>query len=139
MIPEYDPAIEKCGKPKETIKEVRGIIIGRGGTQQVVDPETVFKLAELGCNNIEIADWFGVTEQSLRYSFNEYMKKARASLKLKLRRAQFDAAFNGNSALLIFLGKQYLGQSDSPYTKDDDKILPWTTDIVEETEETEEL
>jgi len=137
MIPEYDPTVEKCGKPKKEIMEVEGIRIGRGTTQKIVDPETVYKLAELGCNNIEIADWYGITEQSLRYSFSEYMKKARASLKMKLRRAQFDAAFNGNSALLIFLGKQYLGQSDSPYSNDDDKVLPWTTDI-EQTEDADD-
>ena len=136
-IPEYDPTIEKCGdNPKTETIESQGIPIGRGTTRAVVDPETVFKLALMGANNIEIAEWYGVTEQTIRYNFSEYLKKARSSLKIKLRRAQLKVAIeNENPTMLIWLGKQMLGQSETVISEDSEKVLPW---IVDETDQTTE-
>ena len=34
--------------------------------------------------------------------------------KLALRKAQWDQAMEGDTRMLIFLGKQYLGQKDTP-------------------------
>lgn len=39
-----------------------------------------------------------------------------------MRRAQFQAAINGNASLLIWLGKQYLGQSESAGTEEKKEI-----------------
>ena len=39
-------------------------------------------------------------------------KKQMAFAKPKLRKAQFDCALGGNAAMLVWLGKQYLGQID---------------------------
>ena len=36
--------------------------------------------------------------------------------KLALRKAQWEKAMDGDTRMLIFLGKQYLGQTDSPET-----------------------
>ena len=36
--------------------------------------------------------------------------------KLQLRLAQWEKAMEGDTKMLIFLGKQYLGQTDSPET-----------------------
>lgn len=44
--------------------------------------------------------------------FSEYYKKHASGGKKSLRRHQMDAAENGNTTMLIWLGKQYLGQSD---------------------------
>ena len=41
-----------------------------------------------------------------------------AEEKLALRKAQWEKAMAGDTKMLIFLGKQYLGQTDSPNEND---------------------
>lgn len=103
----------------------KGLIVGRGPRQKVVPPDDVYRLATMGCTDRDIAEWFDISESTLRYNFSSYLQRARSQLKQRLRQAQLKAAFDGNSALLIWLGKQYLGQSDSPMNSDDTKVLPW--------------
>ena len=103
----------------------QGLIVGRAPNQRIVPPDEVYYLATLGCSTREIADWFNVTESTLKYNFSEYITKGREEIKQKLRQAQIKTAMSGNAALLIFLGKNMLGQSDTPQVTDDDKILPW--------------
>jgi hypothetical protein len=137
FVPEYDPTIEKCGPPRQEELTVTGIRIGRGETSAVVDPTTVYKLALMGANNSEIAEWYGVTEQSIRYRFNEYLAKARSSLKIKLRRAQLKVAIeNENPTMLIWLGKQMLGQSEHVIAAESEKVLPWLSLESAELDET---
>lgn len=45
-------------------------------------------------------------------SFAEYSDQKRAKGKLSLRRKQFQLALSGDRTMLIWLGKQYLGQVD---------------------------
>lgn len=104
----------------------QGLVVGRAPHSKIVPPDEVYYLASLGCTSREIADWFGVTESTLKYNFSDYILKAKEETKQKLRQAQLKAALGGNVTMLIFLGKQYLGQSDNPTTVDTDKILPWT-------------
>jgi hypothetical protein len=40
-------------------------------------------------------------------------------MKIRLRRAQLRLAIDGNVTMLIWLGKQYLGQSDHPFAESD--------------------
>ncbi len=137
FIPTYDPTIEKCGLPREEEITITGIRIGRGETSAVVDPETVYKLALMGATNVEIAEWYGVTEQSIRYRFNEYLTKARSSLKIKLRRAQLKVAIENESVpMLIWLGKQLLGQSENVVGAENEKVLPWLTEESADLDET---
>ena len=44
----------------------------------------------------------------------EMKNKLNKEEKLALRKAQWDKAMEGDTRMLIFLGKQYLGQKDSP-------------------------
>lgn len=104
----------------------KGLIVGRGQRQKVVPPDDVYRLATMGCSDREIAEWFDVSESTLRYNFSSFLQRARSQLKQRLRQAQLRAAFEGNSALLIWLGKQYLGQTDQPINTDIDKVLPWS-------------
>ena len=67
-----------------------------------IDTKEVFKLASYGCTNTEIADFFGCSN----------VLKGRTDLKKRLRKAQIDAALGGNSTMLIWLGKQYLEQTE---------------------------
>jgi hypothetical protein len=104
---------------------VEGLVVGRGQNKKVIPPDDVYKLAAMGCDLQEMADWFGINRETLKYNFTEYINKGRADLKHRLRRAQIKSALEGNSALLIWLGKQYLGQKENPDSADTDKILPW--------------
>lgn len=115
-------ATRKTGKIGTKI--VEGKIVGRD--KKVIPPEEVFKLAQIGCKDHEIADWFGIDNNTLRYNFSVELLKGKESLKQSLRRAQLNIALNGNATMLIFLGKNLLGQSDNPVVQDNDKILPWT-------------
>ena len=103
-----------------------GLIVGRGATKRIVPPDEVFKLAELGCTNLEIAKWFDMNEDTLVYNFSVYLSQGRESTKQRLRAKQLEVAMSGNPTMLIWLGKNMLGQSDNPQATDEDKILPWS-------------
>lgn len=121
-------------KPRKTgTKTVEGVVVGRD--RQVIPPEEVFKLASIGCKDREIADWFGIDNNTLRYNFSVELVKGRESLKQSLRRTQLGVALNGNATMLIWLGKQYLGQSDTPIDTDHNQILPWVSEQVEKSHE----
>ena len=114
-------------KPKQLVAiESYGYSVGRGRTRKVVNPDDVYKLAALGCNDREIATWFDVNEETLRYNFKDIMLKGRQDMKTQLRHAMFKNALNGNAALQIFLAKNLLGMSDSPIDSESNTPLPWS-------------
>lgn len=114
-------------KPKQLVAvEVYGFEVGRGLNKRVVMPEDVYKLAALGHTDREIATWFSMKEDTLRYNFAEIMARGRQEAKTQLRQAMLKNALNGNAALQIFLAKNWLGMSDSPIQEDSNQILPWT-------------
>jgi hypothetical protein len=76
-----------------------------------IDPVQVAKLARLGCTEAEIADFFGVSQQTISRRFRVECSRARASLKMSIRRAQYRRAVKDRSdTMLIHLGKCYLAQ-----------------------------
>ena len=77
-----------------------------------IDVDQVEKLAGLGCTNIEIASFFGCTDSLIRKNYSEYVLKGKENGKIRLRQWQMKSAQKGNVAMLIWLGKQMLGQSD---------------------------
>lgn len=130
---ERDPS--KTGNKPKQLKafEVQGYEIGRGLRRRIVNPDDVYKLAELGCTDREIARWFDVNEDTLRYNFADILEKGRIDLKMSLRRAMLNNAIkNNNAAVQIFLSKNLLGYSDSPSNTDDAKVLPWRDDDAAE-------
>lgn len=111
-------------------KIVTGMIVGRNHT--IVPPQEVADLAQIGCSDRDIAEWFGITESTLRYNFSDFLIKGRGELKQTLRRAQLQTALSGNATLLIWLGKNILLQSDNPTNTVDTKPLPWTDDTLDD-------
>ncbi len=93
-----------------------------------INGEEVQKLASFGCTNVEIADFFGCSEGTIRNSFYEYLTKGRSMKKLRLRQIQWKIAENGNAAMAIWLGKNELGQSDGGVMTDDNQPLAWSVD-----------
>lgn len=108
---------------KTATKEVEGVVVGRD--KKVIPPQEVYKLAQMGCKNQEIADWFGLDENTLTYNFSVELLKGRESLKQSLRQAQIRLALSGNATMLIWLGKNILGQSESPLDSEANAPLPW--------------
>lgn len=96
----------------------------RGGRPKIEWNEKEWKqfeaLCGIQCTQIEICQVMGVTDKTLtrlikehyNETFSEVYEKKSASGKASLRRIQFDIAKKGNAAMAIFLGKNYLGQSD---------------------------
>lgn len=84
-----------------------------------IDEGDFRKLCGLQCTLTEIASFFGCSEDTverwckreLKISFAEAFKKYSAGGKISLRRWQFRMAEH-NCAMAIFLGKNWLGQSD---------------------------
>ena len=96
-------------------------------TKYNIKGEEVQKLSKFGMTNIEIADFFGCDESLIRKSYSEYLTKGRAEMKLRLRQLQWKSAEKGNAVMLIWLGKQMLGQSDIPIGEDS-QPLEWSID-----------
>ena len=122
---------QKNGKRKWDTVEVEGVVVGRDKT--VVPPEEVERLASIGCKDLEIANWFGINDNTLRFNFSVELLKGREYLKLSLRRAMFNNAIqNNNTVMQIFLAKNFLGMSDSPMDAEANAPLPWNeTDEVD--------
>ena len=129
IIPDYTGDGEKVKNPKAQQTTTTGIKV----SGKTIEPELLYKLALMGANNNELADFFGVSEAQIRYYFTCFLQKARSSLKLKLRRAQLKVAIEDyNPTMLIFLGKVMLAQSENHINSDEDKVLPWTTSPEQE-------
>ncbi|QDP67931.1 MAG: hypothetical protein Tp1122DCM00d2C27307611_21 [Prokaryotic dsDNA virus sp.] len=77
-----------------------------------IDTKQIEKLASFGCTNIEIASFFGCDESLIRKSYSEFLTKGRDKGKIRLRQLQWKAAENGSHTMLVWLGKQLLGQTD---------------------------
>jgi hypothetical protein len=118
---------QKTGpKPKELVE---GTILGKvvGRDKKVIPPDEVEKLAALGCRDNEIANFFGIKEDTLRYNFADNLIKGRENMKITLRRAMLNnACQHMNAAVQIFLAKNILGMSDNGMTGDDKAPLPWS-------------
>ena len=83
-----------------------------GRPRKQINVEMVTELARLGCTAEEIASVLGCHRNTIDRRFSEVIKRGREHLKHSLRRWQVISAKNGSVAMQIWLGKQYLGQSD---------------------------
>jgi hypothetical protein len=119
-----DSPTSKRKTRKTAIMEVEGVVVGRD--KKVVPPKDVERLAQMGCKDSEIAEWFGVDENTLRYNFSVELLKGKLALNQSLRQAQIRLAISGNATMLIWLGKNILGQSDNPMDSESNAPLPWT-------------
>ena len=77
-----------------------------------LDTKQVEQLAGFGCTDTEIASFFDISRTTLERNYEHYLTKGRESGKIRLRQYQWSAAKKGNVAMLIWLGKQLLNQSD---------------------------
>ena len=84
--------------------------------------DLVFKLSKLMATDEEIADALSdenekisvdtLTNENNLATFTEYKRKGQSGGKVALRTMQFASAKKGSVPMQIFLGKNYLGQTD---------------------------
>jgi hypothetical protein len=84
-----------------------------------IDESQVEELAAILCTMEEIAAVVGCSVDTLERRFADTIKKGRERGKSSLRRIQWRLAQDGNAALAIWLGKQWLGQADKIITQDE--------------------
>src|SRR6266850_4764123 len=82
-----------------------------------IDLAELEKLAAMQCTDEEVAAWFGVNVRTIERkrkdpAFVETIERGRAKGKISLRRSQLKMVDQGNPAMAIWLGKQYLNQTD---------------------------
>ena len=82
-----------------------------------IDLAELEKLSAMFCTDTEIANWFGLARETIvdsrkRPQIAAVMERGRSLGFISLRRKQMQLAEAGNVGMLIWLGKQYLGQTD---------------------------
>ena len=82
-----------------------------------IDTDKVEQLASFGCTDTEIASFFGCSTDLIRKSYSTNVAKGRDKGKIRLRQMQWKAADKGNVTMLIWLGKQVLGQVEKSEVK----------------------
>lgn len=104
----------------------------RGRPKKFVDLELVERLATIQCTHSEVATALGLSVDTLTRhpKFAEVYKRGTEGGRKSLRRMQFESANKGNIVMQIWLGKQYLGQSD--YVKSEVRTLPRLVDLKPE-------
>ena len=86
--------------------------------EKEIDIAELKKLCRLNCTMEEIAAFFDCNKKTIerRMADDEDFKRAvddgRSMGRLSMRRKQLELMENGNATMAIWLGKQYLGQSD---------------------------
>jgi hypothetical protein len=83
-----------------------------GRPLKAVNAQQVEALARIGCKDVDIAEICQCSVATLTRRFDENLRKGRENLHKRLRQKQIEVALKGNVVMLIWLGKQYLGQSD---------------------------
>ena len=107
-----------------------------------IDWDKVDAMCKIQCTGEEIASVLNISYDTLErackreksMSCADYIGQKREGGKASLRRRQWQSAQDGNATMLIWLGKQYLGQRDRfegeglgiltvKITKDDETVL----------------
>lgn len=96
-------AVPTKGRPKKILTDEGKRVIEQLATMQCTDEEIA---AVIGCS-VDV-----LTNKNNKKAFAEAKEKGLSSGKASIRRMQFKAAEAGNATMLIWLGKQYLGQTD---------------------------
>ena len=81
--------------------------------------ETIYDLAAIGVTAEEMAHMFRVDKGTIYNNYRDDLYAGRSIMKESLRRQQYKMAMEGNVTMLIWLGKQLLGQKENPVDTSD--------------------
>lgn len=118
----YAGAIKKGGRPEKLLSDLS-------------PEETVETLAGFGVSQIAIAKTLGISDDTLRCNpeLHAAWKRGHSKACVDIHRAQYSAGVEkGNVAMLIWLGKQHLGQSDKVDLKTESQVTISPEDRVKQ-------
>ena len=111
--------------------------------RKVIDMNLLEKLALIQCTDGEISAVLGISVDTLSDrekdtpAFADIIKKGRLEGRKSLRRAQWAVALGDkenkpNPTMLIWLGKQYLGQTDKQEVADlrEERVMSWLKEVT---------
>lgn len=81
--------------------------------------ERVYRLAQVGASDRDIAYVLGLPFSELVDNYRHELDTGRADLRVRLNMKQAELALGGSERMLIWLGKQQLGQRETPAVDDD--------------------
>jgi hypothetical protein len=113
-------AKNKPGQPIAKKKARKKTKARRGRPPIEVDWNVIDAMCAIHCTGPEIAEVTGISEDTLtrkckqqhKMLFAEYIKQKSLKGKASLRRRQWKAADSGDRTMLVWLGKQWLDQTD---------------------------
>ena len=123
-------------RPKKEVKEeVKKKLGGRPSKLPLINQQQFESMCAIQCTKDEICAIFNVHEETLtkwcketyNMGFSDIYKKKSSTGKMSLRRNQFKSAEAGNVTMQIWLGKQYLGQTDKVESRNENIE---TSDVV---------
>ena len=100
-----------------------------------INLEELEKLAAMHATDDEMAAWFGVSRETFnrrKPKLLDTIERGKARGRVSLRRAQYNAALAGDRTILIWLGKQLLGQKDETKTEHSGEIAVTDADGARE-------
>jgi len=77
-----------------------------------IDANVIEGMARVSCTTAEMASILGVGRRTIEDRFRREIEKGRASARMSLRHMQWKKALEGNIVMMIWLGKNELGQTD---------------------------
>ena len=91
-----------------------------GRPEKEMDWRLLDSILQYGASLIDCSELLEMSEDSIQrkikeesgQTFSEYRESKKSKIRMKLRQKQYEMAMNGNVALLIWLGKNELGQKD---------------------------
>lgn len=86
-----------------------------------IDPEECTKLAAMGCNMQEMADFFSCSVDTLERNFADAINLGRSKGRISVKRKLFEKAMTGDLGAIIWWGKNFAGMSDKLETKQEIK------------------
>lgn len=104
----------------------------------LIDWRTVDRLLQAGCTGVQIAARLGIanetlyraTEREHKMGFDAYAADKRAHGDTLLLEKQMEAAMKGDKTMLIWLGKQRLGQKERSANENETLIKVLQTEVV---------
>lgn len=88
-----------------------------------------------GCHDLSLKTLQRIVQKKYKLSFVPYRLQKQGVFRTRIISKQFELAMKGNVGLLIWLGKQYCGQSDQPEPPEDPNE---TEHVVEFTEDADD-
>jgi hypothetical protein len=77
-----------------------------------IDADKIMRMARILCTTEEIAAVLNCSPDTIERRFAGVIQKGRERGRQSLRRKQYQLAMKGDRTMLVWLGKQYLGQRD---------------------------